>query len=145
MPEKLRSLRFFRSCPDAELSVLAEKFSVRTLAAGEILYAAGDPSTAFYFLISGRIRLRSESWERRTEEPGENLREPDHLFGVAALLGIPRRSSALAIERAHLVGGGAPPQDAAEDVVTLQAPEGIRHLDHRQHPCLLYTSPSPRD
>lgn len=53
----LRALPLFEGLDDAMLARLAERCVPRTLAAGEMLFRAGDPCRGLYVIETGRVRI----------------------------------------------------------------------------------------
>ena len=57
-PDDLRTLFLFESLDDDKLAWLAENSRVQHWAAGETVYAQGEPATCFFVLLDGTISLR---------------------------------------------------------------------------------------
>src|SRR6185436_3025770 len=91
--EEVRTLLapLFGELPDALLHELQDCLERITLAAGDLLFRAGDPGDAVYLLLEGRMQVFRET----TGEPAL-LRDlgPGELIGEIALLtGDPRTAS----------------------------------------------------
>ena len=76
---------------------LAEAGRLRRLAAGEVVYRAGDGGDAFFVVASGRVGLRAL---RRGDDRETDLRaaEAGGAFGEEATAGSARRATAVALE-----------------------------------------------
>ena len=76
---------------------LAEAGRLRRLAAGEVVYRAGDGGDAFFVVASGRVGLRAL---RRGDDRETELRaaEAGGAFGEEATAGAARRATAVALE-----------------------------------------------
>ena len=74
---------------------------LRRVAAGEILYRAGESGTSFFVVASGRVALRAV---RRGDDRESDLREAGagELFGEEATVAAARRATAVAIEPGHV-------------------------------------------
>lgn len=79
------------------LRELAEAGWLRRLAAGEVIYRAGDAGESFFVVASGRVSLRAV---RRGDEAETELREAQagSSFGEEATVGAARRATAVAVE-----------------------------------------------
>src|SRR5215472_17844946 len=55
-PEELRTLFLFEKLTDAQLGWLCQRGRVEVFPAG-LVYAEGDPATAFYVLLDGTVML----------------------------------------------------------------------------------------
>lgn len=113
-PEALRAVlakhMLFRDTSENILDELVKFATVRRFAAGEEIFQKGDPGTALFGVLSGRVGIYTISSEG--EEVILNLLEPGDLLGEIALLdGRPRTASAgamgptdlLQIRREHFV------------------------------------------
>jgi len=75
---------------------LAEQGKERTYEAGEAIVHQGDPASAIYFLLSGRVRIEHEA-DGQTTVLGELV--PYAFFGELALIEqTPRTASVIAVE-----------------------------------------------
>ena len=99
--------------PDADRAALAAEVSVIEVAAGNDVYAFGDPQTHLYLILSGRIDI--------TDERGEvlSILGPRNSFGERGLL-----KGGIAIVTAH----------AAEDSALLTVPAATFHALMADHP-----------
>lgn len=83
-PDTLASLEPFAGVPAAVLEALARRARQARFAAGEVLFAAGDPPRGWFVVLEGRVRVMAGSDDRRhvvhTEGPGGTLGEVP-LFG----------------------------------------------------------------
>lgn len=132
--DQVKSLALFRHFPEAKLEELARVLSVRTLAAGVMVFEEGSLGDALFLLADGRVRI-----EKRADAGGVAelaLLSPGDVFGEMALIeSAPRSARAVAhTDVALLVLGredldrwlGAEPQMAVGFFVEL-----LRVLSHR--------------
>jgi cAMP-dependent protein kinase regulator len=94
---RLHDLPIFRSLPPADLDLLAEQARFRSCAAGEVIIREEDPSTEFFIVDSGRVRVTQDGSERRTLGPGEFFGE------IALLFDVPRTASVIAMEECRVL------------------------------------------
>ena len=95
-PELLRSVPLFSLLDDDETAVLASQVDVKTFAARQRIYKAGDPGMA-YVMVSGRVRVTTVDEDQQEVV----VDEPAHgeFFGFASMLEqTPHQTSASAIE-----------------------------------------------
>jgi CRP/FNR family cyclic AMP-dependent transcriptional regulator len=95
-PELLRSVPLFSLLDDDETAVLASQVDVKTFAARERIYKAGDPGMA-YVMVSGRVRVTTVDEDQQEVV----VDEPAHgeFFGFASMLEqTPHQTSASALE-----------------------------------------------
>ena len=95
-PELLRSVPLFSLLDDDETAVLASQVDVKTFAARERIYKAGDPGMA-YVMVSGRVRVTTVDEDQQEVV----VDEPAHgeFFGFASMLEqTPHQTSAFALE-----------------------------------------------
>jgi CRP/FNR family transcriptional regulator, cyclic AMP receptor protein len=87
----------FHDLPEADLDMLASALRTRRYRRGEVIFHQGDPGDALHILLTGRVKIWSQSGSGvqailSTLRPGE-------FFGSLALLdGAPRSASATAAE-----------------------------------------------
>jgi len=94
---ELRRMPHFRALPEGSLAELARLARVRSLRAGEALFAEGEPARAFYFVKSGAVKLYRLGREGR-EQVLHHL-GPGRSFAEAAVLSMPAYPAhALALE-----------------------------------------------
>lgn len=96
-PEMLRSVPLFSLLDDDETAVLAGQVDVKTFAARERIYKAGDPGKHAYVLVSGRVQVKmvdEDQQEVVVDEPGKG-----EFFGFASMLEqSPRQTTVVAVE-----------------------------------------------
>ena len=96
-PEVLKSVPLFSLLDDDETAILAGQVDVKTFAARERIYKAGEPGLHAYVLISGRVRVTTVDEDQQEvvfDEPGKG-----DFFGFASMLEeTPRQTSAVALE-----------------------------------------------
>ena len=95
-PELLQSVPLFSLLDDDETAVLASQVDVKTFAARERIYKAGDPGMA-YVMVSGRVRVTTVDEDQQEVV----VDEPAHgeFFGFASMLEqTPHQTSASALE-----------------------------------------------
>jgi CRP/FNR family cyclic AMP-dependent transcriptional regulator len=95
-PELLRTVPLFSLLDDDETAVLASQVDVKTFAARERIYKAGDPGMA-YVMVSGRVRVTTVDEDQQEVV----VDEPAHgeFFGFASMLEqTPHQTSASALE-----------------------------------------------
>jgi MFS family permease len=81
----LREVGMLRPLPVPVLEQLAAGLSSRSLAAGDVVFAAGEPGDSFYVVADGTVEVVDGTSRVRTMGPGEG-------FGEIALLGSTRRT-----------------------------------------------------
>jgi CRP/FNR family transcriptional regulator, cyclic AMP receptor protein len=95
-PELLKSVPLFALLDDEETAVLAGQVEVKTFAARERIYKAGDPGMA-YVMVSGRVRVTTVDEDQQEVI----VDEPVHgeFFGFASMLEqTPHQTTASALE-----------------------------------------------
>jgi CRP/FNR family cyclic AMP-dependent transcriptional regulator len=95
-PELLKSVPLFSLLDDDETAVLASQVEVKTFAARERIYKAGEPGMA-YVMVSGRVRVTTVDEDQQEVV----VDEPAHgeFFGFASMLEqTPHQTSASAVE-----------------------------------------------
>ena len=95
-PEFLKSVPLFSLLDDEETAVLAAQVEVKTFAARERIYKAGDPGMA-YVMVSGTVRVTTVDEDRQevtVDEPTKG-----EFFGFASMLEqTPHQTNAVAVE-----------------------------------------------
>ncbi len=95
-PEFLKSVPLFSLLDDEETAVLAAQVEVKTFAARERIYKAGDPGMA-YVMVSGTVRVTTvdeDGQEVTVDEPTKG-----EFFGFASMLEqTPHQTNAVAVE-----------------------------------------------
>jgi CRP/FNR family transcriptional regulator, cyclic AMP receptor protein len=95
-PELLKSVPLFSLLDDDETAVLASQVEVKTFAARQRIYKAGEPGMA-YVMVSGRVRVTTvdeDAQEVTVDEPTKG-----DFFGFASMLEqTPHQTSAIALE-----------------------------------------------
>lgn len=100
--ELLRSGRWFRSIPGELQDALLAAAQLRSLAAGELLFARGDPPDGLYAVVDGAMRV--SGFAGTGKEALLSLLEPPTWFGeVSVFDGLPRTHDALAERATTLV------------------------------------------
>ncbi len=98
-PEVLKSVPLFSLLDDEETAVLAGQVEVKSFAARQRIYKAGDPGMA-YVMVSGRVRVTTVDEDQQevvVDEPGKG-----EFFGFASMLEqLPHQTSAIAIEESE--------------------------------------------
>ncbi|HMG84361.1 MAG TPA: DUF1003 domain-containing protein [Terracidiphilus sp.] len=95
-PELLQSVPLFSLLDDDETAVLAGQVELKTFAARERIYKAGDPGMA-YVMVTGRVRVTTVDEDQQEVV----VDEPAHgeFFGFASMLEqTPHQTSASALE-----------------------------------------------
>jgi len=95
-PELLKSVPLFSLLDDDETAVLASQVEVKTFAARQRIYKAGEPGMA-YVMVAGRVRVTTvdeDAQEVTVDEPTKG-----DFFGFASMLEqTPHQTSAIALE-----------------------------------------------
>jgi len=101
-PEVLKRVPLFALLDDEETAVLAAQVEIRTFAARQRIWKAGDPGGRAYVLVSGRVRVTTvddDHQEVVVDEPG-----PGEFFGFASMLEqTPHQTSATALEESECI------------------------------------------
>jgi CRP/FNR family cyclic AMP-dependent transcriptional regulator len=101
-PELLREIPLFGLFDDDELAVLAAQVEVKTFAARQRIYKAGDPPGRGYLVVSGAVAvttLDEDSQEVIVDQPGAG-----DMFGFASMMGqTPHQTNALSSEESVCV------------------------------------------
>jgi CRP/FNR family cyclic AMP-dependent transcriptional regulator len=93
----LRDVPLFNGLDDAELAQLAADLKRRYFAADQSVFYQGDPGSAVYIIVSGRVRIYVHGEEG--QEVSVVIYGPGDLFGEMALLDRqPRSATAVAME-----------------------------------------------
>ena len=96
-PEMLKSVPLFSLLDDEETAVLAAQVEVKTFAARERIYKAGEPGTHAYVVVSGKARITTideDQQEVVVDEPAKG-----EFFGFASMLEqTPHHTTAIAEE-----------------------------------------------
>ncbi|MGD2157316.1 MAG: cyclic nucleotide-binding domain-containing protein [Anaerolineales bacterium] len=99
--EFLKNVLVFRNLDEGHLSRLATKFDDQSLRSSEHLFSEGEPSRAFYIIVTGKIHL-SRGDGKRKKDIG-TLNSVD-FFGEEALMANRSRSAtAIAVEDTRLL------------------------------------------
>jgi hypothetical protein len=120
--ELLRGLDLFAPLPLPALEQLAARLEPRHVAAGETVFAQGDPGDRFYVIESGAVDVLVDGQHVRRQGPGEAFGE------IALLRSVPRTATVVAAEDTELLGlerdvfiaavtGHAPSSQAADAVI----------------------------
>lgn len=101
--EALRETSLFKELSARELSILQEFLHFRTYHKDEVVFTEGEPGVGMYIVINGRIRIT------KNLEHGKNIDLTTlagrGFFGeVSVIEGGPRTATAIAIEKAELLG-----------------------------------------
>ncbi len=98
-----QDLRFFRFLDGPALSRLAEYFSCRQVAAGEVLWREGDADEGEVFILSGRLEAKKQT-EFAGKEVVVGVFSAGTLVGELSFLdGRPRAVTVVALEDAELL------------------------------------------
>jgi CRP-like cAMP-binding protein len=81
----LRELDLFRDLTDAEIDAIGAAAPMRTIPAGQVLYAPGRPTEVLFILKGGRVRLYVIGADGRTLTTA--IVEPGQLFGEMVPMG----------------------------------------------------------
>jgi len=96
-PEMLKGIPLFSLLDEDETAVLAAQVDVKTFAARERIYKAGDPGIHAYVVVQGKARVTTVDEDQQeviVDEP-----ERGGFFGFASMLEeTPRQTSAVALE-----------------------------------------------
>jgi CRP/FNR family cyclic AMP-dependent transcriptional regulator len=96
-PEVLKNIPLFSLLDDEEAAVLASQVEVKTFAPRERIYKVGDPGSAAYVVVSGKVSVFTVDEDHQevvVDEPGSG-----EFFGFASMLEeTPHQTDANAIE-----------------------------------------------
>jgi uncharacterized membrane protein len=95
--DELRQIPLFSLLDEDELAVLSQQVELRSFAAKQRIYKAGDPNGPAYVMLEGSVEVTL------IDEDGQEVifSEPRHgdLFGFASMLqGLPHHTTAIALE-----------------------------------------------
>ena len=111
-PEILKSVPLFSLLDDDETAVLAAQVEVKTFAARERIYKAGDKGGQAYVVVSGKVNVTTLDEDH--QEVVVNAAEKGEFFGFASMLEkTPHQTSAIALEESVLL------EVSRDDIVTL--------------------------
>jgi CRP/FNR family cyclic AMP-dependent transcriptional regulator len=96
----LHSVPLFRGLEPSSLERIASHLTERAVAAGEVLFNQGDPGHVLYVVIEGEVEVFIGSG--RTEKRLNVLGPGSYLGEMAMLDGVPRSTSARAIQATRL-------------------------------------------
>lgn len=98
-PARALDAAVLRGLDDRARREIAEAGALLRREAGEVVYRAGDTGDTFYVVAEGRVALRAV---KRGDDGESEIRvaEPGASFGEEATIGVARRATAIAIERA---------------------------------------------
>ena len=101
-PEVLKRVPLFALLDDEETAVLAAQVELRTFAARQRIYKAGDTDGRAYVLVSGTVQVRTideDHQEVIVDQPG-----PGEFFGFASMLEqTPHQTSAIALAQTECI------------------------------------------
>jgi len=96
-PEVLKDIPLFSLLDDEETAVLAEQVEIKSFAAHQRIYKAGDPAPLAYVMISGHVHVSTVDEDQQEvviDEPGQG-----QFFGFASMLEqTPHQTTAMAME-----------------------------------------------
>jgi CRP/FNR family transcriptional regulator, cyclic AMP receptor protein len=99
-PELLKTVPLFALLDDDETAVLASQVELKTFAARERIYKAGDTSGTAYVMLSGKVRVTTVDEDNQdvvVDEPAVG-----DFFGFASMLDqTPHQTTAFAVEEAR--------------------------------------------
>ncbi|MEY2516998.1 MAG: hypothetical protein QOJ89_4356, partial [bacterium] len=126
-PDRLALLRgcgFFAGFDDEHLKGVLERMRERTLADGEVVFAAGAPGDALYVVAEGTVEVSLERDSRRVRL---GILGPGKVFGEVALIdGGPRSATCGALGDATVLELG---QDAFATLAEAYSPLSLRLLE----------------
>ncbi|HTS28908.1 MAG TPA: DUF1003 domain-containing protein [Bryobacteraceae bacterium] len=100
-PEVLKQVPLFSLLDDEEIAVLASKVEMKTFAARQRIYKAGDPGLG-YVVVSGAVRVSTVDQDNQdvvVDQPG-----PGEIFGFASMLGqTPHKTEALTTQESECI------------------------------------------
>jgi uncharacterized membrane protein len=96
-PDALRQVPLFALLDEEEMAVLAAQVDMKTFAARQRIYKAGDPGERAYVMVSGVVRVTTMDEDQQEvviHEPA-----PGEFFGFASMLeGTPHQTDAIALD-----------------------------------------------
>ena len=100
--EQLRNIPLFALLDDEELAVLAAQVELRTFAARQRIYKAGDPGERAYILMSGSVNVTVIDEDQQEVLVADPI--PGEFFGFASTLeGTPHHTSATSLSETVLL------------------------------------------
>lgn len=101
---QLKNILLFKRLPESALDDIAAALKLRALAAGEILFAMGDPGDALYIVNTGRVAIYTPDTARPgTEHPIRIFEGGEALGEMAIIDNQPRSLSARALEASEVL------------------------------------------
>ncbi len=121
-PEVLRNIPLFALLDDEEAAVLASQVDLKTFAARERIYKEGDPGSAAYVVISGKVSVFTVDEDHQeviVDEPVSG-----QFFGFASMLEeTPHQTNA------HAIGESACLEISRNDIATLLSRKPMAGMD----------------
>jgi len=100
----LKTILMFNRLPEAALAEVAAALKSRTLAAGEVLFAMGDPGDELFIVKTGRVAIYAPDPDKPGDERPIRIFEAGEALGEMALIdNQPRSLSARALEPAEVL------------------------------------------
>jgi CRP/FNR family cyclic AMP-dependent transcriptional regulator len=99
----LKTILMFSRLPEAALGEVAAALKIRSIAAGENLFAMGDPGDELFIVKAGRVAIYTPDPEKPGDERPIRIFEAGEALGEMALIdNQPRSLSARAVEAAEV-------------------------------------------
>jgi CRP-like cAMP-binding protein len=98
--EHLRAIPLFADLPESALTAVAQRFILRHVPAGELVYAEGSPGEAMYIVDGGEVEVMSSSGQER--EAIAHLHDGEYFGETALLTGRSRTAAVRAVAHSNL-------------------------------------------
>ncbi|MEQ9349876.1 MAG: Crp/Fnr family transcriptional regulator [Alphaproteobacteria bacterium] len=102
LAQRLLNAPLFSTLSESEIAPLVAEARIRPFDNGAVVFERGDTGEAFYYILSGRIGIRTTSPDGK--EIMLNILESDEMFGEIAVIDEqPRTAGAIAVTQSSLL------------------------------------------
>lgn len=129
MRETLQGIRLLSELDGDEVAVVEQKCSWKTYGHGEQIIDQHSDSRDIYFVTSGRVRVVNYSLSGR-EITFDDLEPGSHFGELAAIDGLPRSASVMALEDAHVA---SLPSDRFQQLILDHPAIALKLMKHLAH------------
>ncbi len=127
--DELRKIRLLAELDDSEIAVIEKNCSRKTYGAGEQIIDQHSDSRDIYFVVEGRVRVVNYSISGR-EITFDDLDAGSHFGELAAIDGLPRSASVMALDEVHIA---ALPSEQFQDIILEHPTIALKLMKHLAH------------